>query len=63
MIFSVESNDVERYESELQQSIHMAAVIAILKTLGKLLRKAVPWWNDKCKKAVKNRNNAFRILN
>lgn len=24
--------------------------------------KMVPWWNDECRNAIKERNRAFRIL-
>lgn len=40
----------------------MAAMDAIPKRSGKLVRKAVPWWNEKCDEVVRERNRAFRRL-
>ena len=55
-------DDAERNEIELRQSIYMAAMVSIPKSSGKLVRKAVPWWNINCEEVVRERNRAFRRL-
>lgn len=40
----------------------MAAITAIPKSSGKFVKRVVPWWNDECEEAVRNRNKAFRRL-
>lgn len=55
-----ETNNDERNEIELRHSIFMAAMAAIPKSSGKLVKKAVRWWNVQCEEAVRERNRAFR---
>lgn len=57
-----ETNDVERNEIELRQSIYTAVITAIPRSSGKLVRKAVPWWSGKCEEVIRERNRAFRRL-
>lgn len=54
--------DIEEFEKRVREGILMAAELAIPKSSGSLKRRAVPWWDEKCSEAVKNRNRAFRVL-
>ncbi len=47
---------IEILENKVRQGIITAALESIPK------RKEVPWWDDKCKKAVRNRNKAFKVM-
>ena len=51
--------DTETLDNEIKKGIILAAIESIPKSKGKGKRKAMPWWDDKCKDAVKNRNKAF----
>lgn len=62
LVLEFNLSDIEEYEMRVRQSIYVAAEATIPKRSGKSKRKAVPWWNDKCEEAVKNRNRSFRIL-
>ncbi len=42
--------------------ITAAAVEHIPKSKGRVKRKSVPWWDDKCKIAVRQRKKAFKLL-
>lgn len=57
-----DSLDVENLNSEVSYSIICAAEGAIPKSKPKTLTRIVPWWNEKCRQAVKDRNRAFRLL-
>ena len=56
-----DEGDMESYGNEIE-SRRRAALVSTPKSKGRFERKAVPWWEDKCKEAIKNRNRAFRIL-
>ena len=53
---------VEQCASEVTHHILEAAQLYIPKKTTQGNRKAVPWWNDECSKAVKERNKALRVL-
>lgn len=36
--------------------------LALPRSKPKNLKKIVPWWTDKCKQAIKERNKAFKTL-
>lgn len=57
-----EETDIENFENKLSEGIKRAALVSIPKSKGRSKRKAVPWWDNKCKEAVVNRNRAFRLL-
>lgn len=57
-----EGNDIEKFETDIRQSIYLSARAAIPKNTGKGKRKAVPWWSEQCEEAIKNRNRAFKVL-
>lgn len=54
--------DIEEFEKRVREGNLMAAELAIPKSSGSLKKRAVPWWDEKCSEAVKNRNRAFRVL-
>lgn len=54
--------DIELLSNEVKQGILLAATDTIPRSKGIKRRKSVPWWNDNCKTAVKNRNKAFKLL-
>lgn len=58
----VQEDDIDKYENEVRQSIFLAAMATIPKSTGKGMRKAVPWWDEACSKAIKVRNQAFKML-
>ncbi|KAL2082812.1 hypothetical protein ACEWY4_022630 [Coilia grayii] len=60
LLFSVDG-DVEDFSAGYT-AIVGAATAAIPKTKLVSLGRIVPWWNNKCRMAVKARNKAFRVL-
>lgn len=56
-------DDIDLCSDRLITIIINAAKESIPKSEGKVRLKIVPWWNDECTKAVKDRNKAFRELN
>jgi len=54
--------DVNSCAAAVTSMIISAATTCIPKSTVNEKKKIVPWWNDECKNAIKNRNNAFRIL-
>lgn len=54
--------DVNTCTSAVSCSIINAASTCIPKSIMKGKRKMVPWWNNECKYAIKERNGAFRVL-
>ncbi len=60
---AIDSNqDIDIFNEKVYAVILEAASELILKSKGKMTRKAVPWWTDKCSKAVRERNTAFKLL-
>jgi len=55
-------NDVKLLNSELVSAIHQAAEISIPKASGRILKKSVPWWNEQCSAAIKERSKAFEQI-
>lgn len=45
---------------EITEAIYIAAEANISRTTGKSGKKAVPWWNDEVKQAIKTRRKALR---
>jgi len=54
--------NIETMDRKLKQGITLAAIESIPKSKGRTRQKVVPWWDDECKEAVKNRNKAFKIV-
>lgn len=54
--------EVERMDREIKQGIISAATRSIPKSTGRKKNKLVPWWDEKCKQAVKSRNKAFKLV-
>lgn len=46
---------IETLDKEIRKGIRTAAVRSIPKSKSKIKRKAVPWWDENCKEAVRNR--------
>ncbi len=60
---AIDSNqDIDIFNEKVYAVILEAASELIPKSKGKMTRKAVPWWTDKCSKAVRERNTAFKLL-
>uniref|UniRef100_A0A3B3Q2D7 Reverse transcriptase domain-containing protein n=1 Tax=Paramormyrops kingsleyae TaxID=1676925 RepID=A0A3B3Q2D7_9TELE len=58
----VYEGDIEMLERNVRQGIMTAALESVPKSQGKIKRKEVLWWNDECRKAVQNRNKAFKVM-
>lgn len=43
------NTDLETLDREIREGIVTAALRSIPKSKGKIKRKVVPWWDDKCK--------------
>lgn len=56
------NDDIETLESKIKNGIITAAMKSIPKSKGNVKRKTVPWWDEECKEAVRNRNKAFKIM-
>lgn len=56
------NDDIETLENKIKKGIITAAMESIPKSKGKVKRKIVPWWDEECKEAVRNRNKAFKIM-
>ncbi len=54
--------DIEILENKVRQAIITAVLESVPKSQGKIKRKEVPWWDDECKKAVRNHNKAFKVM-
>lgn len=54
--------DVDKFNAELVTAIIQSAEETIPKCGGSRKRRAVPWWDESCGEAVKERNRAFRRL-
>lgn len=54
--------DLDNCAAAVNSMIISAASKSIPKGTGNGKKKIVPWWNDECKKAIKERNHAFRNL-
>lgn len=54
--------DIDIFNEKVCAVILEAALESIPKSKGKMTRKAVPWWTEKCSKVVKDRNKAFKLL-
>ncbi len=48
--------------SKIRQGIILAAACYIPKSTGRMRKKRAPWWDDKCKQAIKSRNKAFKLV-
>lgn len=59
---AIDSNQETDILNEKVCAIIEAASESIPKNKGKMTRKVVPWWTDKCSKAVRDRNKAFKLL-
>lgn len=57
-----EGMNIETMDSKLKQGLILAAIESIPKSKGRTGQKVVPWWDDECKEAVKNRNKAFKLV-
>ena len=55
-----DSLSVDRINSILVEGVMGAAEKAIYRSKGGRKGKIVPWWDDKCREAIKDRNRAFR---
>ncbi len=53
---------IEILENKVRQGIITAALESVPKSQGKIKRKEVPWWNDECKKEVRNHHKAFKVM-
>lgn len=54
--------DIEALDNENKEGVMLAETEAIPKSKGKGGRKAVSWWDDKCREAVTNSNKAFKVM-
>lgn len=54
--------DIETLDSILKQGIVSAALESIPKSKGRTKKRVIPWWDDNCKEAVRNRNKAFKLV-
>lgn len=54
--------DVEECTKQITEHIINAAHLSIPKRTTKGRKKVVPWWNEECSRAVKERNKAFKTL-
>ena len=54
--------NIEECSNEISQLILNAALDSIPIREMKGRRKIVPWWNEECTKAIKDRNKALRQL-
>lgn len=54
------SKDIESLYRDVSVGIVRSAWLAIPKSKLKKLSRIVPWWSNKCKKAIKDRNRAFK---
>ncbi len=54
--------NTEIINSKIRQGIILAAACSIPKTTGRMKKKRVPWWDDKCKQAIKSRKKAFKLV-
>lgn len=55
-------NDIDGVNKNITFAILRAAEEAIPKGRNMIGRKIMPWWNEECCQAVKDRNKAFRLL-
>lgn len=53
---------IDQINNNLSTLILTAASKAIPISNNQKIKVNVPWWNDKCKEVIKNRNKAFKIL-
>lgn len=53
--------DINKVISEFTYMLQESANKSIPKTSGKINSKAVPWWNDECKIAIKEAKKALKI--
>jgi len=56
------SGSIDEVNNQITTAIIMAAEEAIPKGRNRGNRKLVPWWNEECYQAVRDRNKAFRLL-
>uniref|UniRef100_A0A8C2Q875 Reverse transcriptase n=1 Tax=Cyprinus carpio TaxID=7962 RepID=A0A8C2Q875_CYPCA len=56
------SGSIDDVNNQITSAMIMAAEEAIPKTRSRANRKLVPWWNEECQQAVRDRNKAFRKL-
>lgn len=61
-LFKKHPTNVEEFNEKLVSTIIETAEETIPKTKEGKGTKSVPWWDGNCRKAVKNRNKAFRQL-
>ena len=54
--------DMEGVDCKIKQGIIAAAESSIPKSKGGMRKNPIPWWDDKCKQAIKDRNKAFRLV-
>ena len=54
--------EVEMMDRDIKQGIISAANRYIPKSSGRKKNKLVPWWDEKCKQAIKSRNKAFKLV-
>lgn len=54
--------DIESIYNELILKMQSAALQYIPKSKGKRKGKIVPWWNERCRNAVRKKRKAFKVL-
>lgn len=63
LLQKIEDNlDVENMCKRISGGIIEAAKMAIPKSKPKIINKIVPWWTKECRKAIKERNKAFKKM-
>ena len=63
VVFSSDNRvNIDEMNQQLVKVVVETAKQSIPMKSGNIRRKSVPWWNDSCAKAIRDRNRAFRQL-
>lgn len=54
--------DWEKFRICCEESAHLVTLKESIKECTNQVKKVVPWWNEECNRALKERNKAFRDL-